>query len=128
MHKANTFLAVVLFTAMPCAIANKQRTPPRSENQSAARNNPKKASMGGGDEEEEEQKKLHNLGFEASNPKRKKEKKRKERKTSLKPWTSSDPTWATSGYETHARSFTGFLLDHPTNHAYGAPKETCEQV
>jgi hypothetical protein len=52
--------------------------------------------------------KPQNLGFEASNPKRK-----KERKTSLKPWTSfHHPTWATSGYETHARSFTGFLLDH----------------
>jgi hypothetical protein len=36
--------------------------------------------MGGEDEEEEEQKKPQNLGFEASNPKRK-----KERKTSLKP-------------------------------------------
>jgi hypothetical protein len=29
--------------------------------------------MGGGDEGEEEQKKLQNLGFEASNPKRKKD-------------------------------------------------------
>ncbi len=29
--------------------------------------------MGGGDEEKEEQKKLQNLGFEASNPKRKKD-------------------------------------------------------
>jgi hypothetical protein len=59
MHKANTFLAVVLFTAMPCAIANKQRRPPRSANQSAARN--PKASMGAGDEEEEEQKKTPKL-------------------------------------------------------------------
>jgi len=31
--------------------------------------------MGGGDEGEEEQKKLQNLGFEASNPKKKERKK-----------------------------------------------------
>jgi hypothetical protein len=41
---------------------------------------PQKASMGDGDEEDEEQNKLPNLGFEASNPKRK-----KQTKTSFKP-------------------------------------------